>query len=91
MFAFPQLTTSHLKYYSPKETLCMTGHFLANPSDNCVQLINKVVLRTILNCLAFRDLINWLITVKVIVELDAAQSQCHNLGTGGRATVSEKE
>jgi len=49
------------------------------------------MLRTILNCLAFRDLINWLITMKIIVELDAAQSRCHNLGTGGRTAVSEKE
>lgn len=51
----------------------------------------KKVLRTTLNCLALGNLINWLITVKVIVEVGASPSQCHNLGAGGRAIVSEKE
>ncbi|CAM9390432.1 unnamed protein product, partial [Bubo scandiacus] len=53
------------KALHPRETYCKTGHRLDNPSANCVQLINTKVLRTILNCLAFRDLINWLITMKV--------------------------
>lgn len=53
--------------------------------------MNKKVLRTTLNCLALGNLINWLITAKVIVGVDAAPSQCHNLGAGGRAVVSEEE